>query len=146
MTKNLVDDLNNILQFLYDSNDCYEKHLENMDDNNLKELFGYLSQQRLLMIEEIKNEIKRLGGEPKQSKTLIGQVHEFYENLKNIITNGDPVVITKEIKRGENMLIENYKETLRKEIPEETRSLLLGHLNQMEDELKHVDMSSITTM
>jgi uncharacterized protein (TIGR02284 family) len=145
MAKDIKDYLNNILEYLYDSADCYEKHVENVSDNNLKELFSYLSQQRLLMIDEIKSEIQRLGGEPKNSRTIIGQLHELYENLKSIITSGNPLAITKEIKRGENMLIESYKEIFKQEPPEKTKSLLLSHLNQLEDELKHVDMNSVTT-
>jgi uncharacterized protein (TIGR02284 family) len=143
MAKEVSDYLNDVLQFLYDSTDCYEKNMENVSDNNLKELFAYLSQQRSQMVDEIKNEILELGGEPKTSGTLIGKVHELYENLKNMVTNGDLLTITKEIKRGENMLIECYKEAFKIDLPEKTKSLMLNHLEQIGEELKRIDMSAV---
>jgi uncharacterized protein (TIGR02284 family) len=144
MAKEINDYLNDILQFLYNSADCYESNMENISDDNLKQLFGYLSQQRYQMIDEIKNEILELAGEPKKSRTLIGKAHEFYENLKNMMTDSDPLTITKEIKHGKNMLIECYKEALKNDFPEKIRSLLLSHLDQIGDELKRVDMSTVT--
>lgn len=143
MKDKIVKKLDEIAQLLHDGYSCYKNHVENVKQPALKELFIHLSQQRLKMENEIKKEIELAGEKPSEGGTITGTVHKFYENLKSIITQGDPLAITKEIKRGENMLLEEYKSAISCHLTNELKEILIRQFNQVEDELKEADNTAI---
>ncbi len=134
-----ADYLNNILRFLYESANGYDVCMESTNDNNLKPLFAYLNQQRLQMIDEIRHEVETLGGQSEEADSLISNTNKWYKELKNKGMNGDLLIFIAIIKRGENLLLDHYREALRQEFSENARILLLSHLEQIEDELKHIE-------
>jgi uncharacterized protein (TIGR02284 family) len=145
MTKDLKSLVNNIIQFLYDSHRCYQCHVDNVSDPNLKAFFSKLSAERLQMINEIKNTVIEAAAiEP--SGTMTGSIHQFYENLKSLITSGDPLSISKEIKRGENILVEYYKEALRLDLPEMYQHLFRKHMAKVESELVKADFLAVNSV
>jgi uncharacterized protein (TIGR02284 family) len=143
MSNDFVKNLNVISQLLQDGYSCYKSHIENVKQPEMKKLFVHLCQQRFKMREEITSLIQSLGEKPSEGGTVVGGLHKFYENFKSIITQGDPLVISKEIKRGENMLLEEYKIALSKDLPFNVKDILFKQFNQVEDELKKTDMTSI---
>jgi uncharacterized protein (TIGR02284 family) len=135
----VLDRLNTLLQHLQDSYHCYNDHKESVANKELAVLFANLSRQRQHRINAIKQRVEAIRGEPTDERTVTGRLHQVYENLKTFITGGDPLVMTKEIKRGENLLIEYYRKVMQEDLPEDIKNKLLDHLNTIEDELKEAD-------
>lgn len=138
-TLDIANRLNKIIGFLFDSESCYLDHAEHSDDAQLKQLFMHLNTSRKKMIEELQNEVGQLGTEPENSATVLGQAHRIYENLKGAITDHDPLVIAKEIRRGESILIQSYQEAIKRDLPQALKDKLMAHLDKIEDDLKAVD-------
>jgi uncharacterized protein (TIGR02284 family) len=139
----LITALNNIMQFQKDSVDCLERHIANVHDIRLQDLFKKLVFSRKTMLHEIQAELIMRGIDKAATGTLLGKAHMLFENIKSMITKGDALAITKEIRRGESMLIDYYKNALAIEIPADLRAKLLTHLAQIEDDMKEYDLLSV---
>ena len=139
-----IKHLDNILQYLHDSYNGYHLNKDDVADHRLKNIFGKLCVQRLQMINEIKAKIKGLGGEPTERRTVAGTVHQWYQDIKNAVTGGDPLSISKQIRFGESALINAYKEALNEKLPEEIRQKLMSQLSEIEDGLKEVEMEAVS--
>ena len=139
----IVHALNNIMQFLHDSAECFKKHVYNVNDNQLKELFAKYVISREEMLDEIKIAICHFGKDIEVKGTLLGKTHMLFENIKSYLTNGDAFAITKEVRRGENVLIDYYKEALKLDLPMGLKQVLIKHLAQIEEDIKKADLLSI---
>ncbi|MCD6047857.1 MAG: hypothetical protein K0S08_1504 [Gammaproteobacteria bacterium] len=131
--------LNRIVAFLHDSQSCYKDHIGHVKNPELKQLFNQLNFSREKMVKELSEEIIALGAEPEKSGTALGQAHRVYENIKTKLTNGDPLVIAKEIRRGESILIQYYQEAISEDLPQPLKNKLLEHLEIIGSDLKAVD-------
>jgi len=140
----LINALDNTLHFLVDSKLCFEKHVENVDNQDLKTLFARIAASRSLMISDLKRILRTLNVTPTERGTLLGKAHMVFENIKSLLTKGDPLVITKEVRRGEGVLIEYYKTALSLRSPQDIKSILISHLNIIEDDIKQSDILSIS--
>lgn len=143
MPAQLSSELNNIIQFLYDSYESYKNYVDSVSDIKLRLFFNRISEHRLQMIREVQANI------PETSKlelkgTLTGKFYLFYKKLKSLIAKGDLLSITKELKRGENTLIEYYKEALNSGyLLKSQHELLKRQMQQIEEELKQSDLLAI---
>jgi uncharacterized protein (TIGR02284 family) len=140
--KKLIQALNNILQFLYDSSLCFKKHVYNVNDFELKKLFEEYYHSREKMIDEIKIELTKLGADKSVKGTILGKAHMVFENIKSFLTRGNAFAITKEVRRGENVLIDYYKEALKLPLSDSLKTILLSHLNKIETDIKQADLIS----
>jgi uncharacterized protein (TIGR02284 family) len=131
--------LNRIVAFLHDSQSCYKDHIGHVKNPELKQLFNQLNFSREKMVKELSEEIIALGAEPEKSGTALGQAHRVYENIKTKLTDGDPLVIAKEIRRGESILIQYYQEAISEDLPQPLKNKLLEHLEIIGSDLKAVD-------
>lgn len=143
--QDLSEALNDIFQFLVDSKSCFAKHTQNVNNIALKRLFAQLTQSRGKMIAEIKSMLASHGEFPSERGTITGKTHMVFENIKSLLTGGDALAITKEVRRGEGVLIEYYKNALALKPPVEVRNLLLSHLEQIQEDIKEADLLSVTT-
>lgn len=138
-----VKHLDNVLQYLHDSYNGYMENQEQVSDVHLKDIFSRLCQQRLTMIDQIKSKIHELGGEPTEHRTVAGTLHQWYQAIKNAITGGDPASISRQIKFGENFLIECYKNAINEDLPFDIKQQLQQQLAQIEEGVKEVDLASV---
>lgn len=97
------------------------------------------------MIDEIKSLLLTYGYDPAETGTVIGKSHMAFENLKSLMTQGDSLIITKEVRRGEGILIKYYKKALALDPPSEVKNLLLTHLKKIQDDIKESDLLPITS-
>lgn len=139
----LASALNNILQFLFDSKVCFDKHIQNVNDDDLKRIFKEISESRQAMIADIHNQLLNLGIDKAIKGTVLGKLHMIFENIKSFLTEGDPIAITKEVRRGENVLIDYYKQALILQLAPNLKTLLLRHMNKIEDDIKKSDLFSV---
>jgi uncharacterized protein (TIGR02284 family) len=142
----LTEALNNIMQFLHDRAVCFAKHVENVRAPELKKLFRNLTLSREKMLQEIQAELISRGNRFAVKGTWLGKTHMLFENLKSRIVQGDALSITKEVRRGEGVLIEYYKEALAMQISPELRAKLMKHLSKIEDDIKKSDLLSVQTL
>lgn len=127
--------LNNLLQYLNDSfyglNECAEQ----AKSTELKNYLMKMAAEREEFISELESIIVLLDGEPIERGTLMGPLHRFYIALKTKISDDTHEAIREEIIRGDTMLIEVYKETLKEETNKDIKAVLTRQVNHVQKNL-----------
>jgi uncharacterized protein (TIGR02284 family) len=129
---------------LIDSINGYTDAAENAHSPQFQQIFRKLADERSGLVEDLRSEIRRLGGNPPDDGSLLGKTHQRFLDLKAAVTGRDDKAIINEVERGEDYLKEKFEAALSAEdVATESRlvietayqSVRRGH-DQMRD-LKH---------
>ena len=74
--------------------------------------------ERQQVVEELRAEVRRLGGDPEDDGSFLGKAHQRFEDLKAAITGRDEKAIINEVERGEDYLKEKFETALQSGEPE----------------------------
>ena len=109
-----VSTLNTLIATLIDSVTGFEDAAANLDSGSrLQELFRERAQERQRVIEDLRREVRRLGGDPEDSGSFLGKTHQRYLDLKAAIAGRDEKKIVDEVERGEDYLKEKFETALK---------------------------------
>ena len=61
------------------------------------------------MVEDLRSDVRRLGGEPEEGGSFLGKAHQRFEDLKAALTGRDEKAIINEVERGEDYLKEKFE-------------------------------------
>lgn len=108
-----VTTLNTLIATLTDSVTGYEDAAANLEGSNrLQQLFRDRASERRSVLDELRAEVRRLGGDPEDSGSFMGAVHQRFLDLKSAITGRDEKAIVNEVERGEDYLKEKFETAL----------------------------------
>jgi uncharacterized protein (TIGR02284 family) len=136
--------VNGLVETTIDSADGYAEAAKDADGARYKDLFERRAQERRTIASELQNEVRRLGGEPKDDGTILAAGHRAFLNLKDAVTKGDEAVVS-EVEAGEDYIKAKYEKALKDtDVEPQTRaaiekawtSVKSGH-DQMRD-IKHM--------
>ena len=99
-----ITTLNTLIATTIDSVTGYEDSAKNIDSERLREIFRSRADERQRVVEELRAEVRRLGGDPEDSGSFLGKAHQRFEDLKAAITGRDEKAIINEVERGEDYL------------------------------------------
>ena len=144
--KKPVEVLNELLERNYDAEKGYKKAAEDIENTTLKEFFRDYSGPRYNFGHEIKEEIRKLGGEPEKGSGVRSNLHRTWIDVKSLLTGKDTEAVVKECIRGETTALEDYEDALkRQDLPVTTREVVqrqhdkiqsaVNRLNQIENTL-----------
>ncbi len=109
-----VSTLNTLTATLIDSVNGFEDAAANLEGNNrLQELFRERASERQRAVEELRGEVRRLGGETEDSGSFLGKTHQRFLDLKAAIAGRDEKAIINEVERGEDYLKEKFETALK---------------------------------
>ena len=142
--KEIVEVLNDLLERNYDAEKGYKKAAEDIDNSLLKDFFRDYSGQRYNFGHELKEEIRKLGGEPEKGSSTKADLHRTWIDLKSLVTGKDTEAVVKECIRGEKKALEDYEDALRRnDLPATSREVVqrqhdriqnaINRLNQIEN-------------
>ena len=122
----------NALVYLYKIVEASEKGYavvaSNLKNRALKILFQAYSQQRRQFKDEIFDEIRRLGGsDTRPTDNILGVLHRGRIDIFATLTIGDlnvEKVLLKEVRLGERVALRAYENTLKRDLPPETRATI----------------------
>jgi uncharacterized protein (TIGR02284 family) len=118
-----VTTLNTLTATLLDSVKGYRDAAENSESGRFQELFRTNADERSRVAEDLRAEIRRLGGEPESDQSTMGALHQRWLDLKAAVTGRDDKAIINEVERGEDYLKEKFETALRNtDLPVEARS------------------------
>lgn len=124
-SKDQITTLNTLTATLIDSVNGYREAAENSDSGRFQELFRSNANERNRIVEELRAEVRRLGGEPESDQSTMGALHQRWLDLKAAITGRDDKAIINEIERGEDYLKAKFQAALDKgELTGESRSVV----------------------
>ncbi len=107
-----VSTLNSLITTTIDSITGFEDSAANIENERLAQVFRERANERQRVVEELRAEVRRLGGEPEESGSLLGKAHQRFEDLKAAITGRDEKAIINEVERGEDYLKDKYETAL----------------------------------
>ena len=115
MTENSteISTLNTLIATLIDSVTGFEDAAANLEgEGRLKEMFRDRAVERQRVVEDLRSEVRRLGGNPEDGGSFLGKTHQRFLDLKAAIAGRDEKSIVNEVERGEDYLKEKFETAL----------------------------------
>ena len=107
-----ISTLNTLIATTIDSITGYENSAKDIDNQRFAEIFRQRADERQRVAEELRAEVRRLGGDPEDSGSFLGKTHQRFEDLKAAVTGRDEKAIINEVERGEDYLKDKYETAL----------------------------------
>jgi len=129
MTDNVHSDeistLNTLIATTIDSVTGYENSAKDIDNQRFAQIFRERANERQQVVEELRSEVRRLGGNPEDDGSFLGKTHQRFEDLKAAVTGQDEKSIVNEVERGEDYLKEKFETALNSDtLSGESRSVV----------------------
>src|SRR3954466_715587 len=107
-----ISTLNTLIATTIDSINGYEDSARNIDNERFREIFRQRANERQEVVESLRAEVRRLGGNPEDDGSFLGKAHQRFEDLKAAVTGRDEKSIINEVERGEDYLKEKWQAAL----------------------------------
>lgn len=107
-----ISTLNTLIATTIDSITGYENSAKDIDSERFREIFRQRADERQQVVEQLRSEVRRLGGNPEDDGSFLGKTHQRFEDLKSAVTGGDDKSIINEVERGEDYLKEKFQAAL----------------------------------
>jgi uncharacterized protein (TIGR02284 family) len=140
----VISTLNELVETCRDAQEGFRTAAEGVRDGALKELFLSSSRQRASFVGELRDEVRRLGGEPEDEGSVAGSLHRGWMEIESAATGGDESSIIGECVRGESAAVSKYVAALGIDMPANTRSIVerqFAEFRQSRDRLNSLGRS-----
>ena len=107
-----ISTLNTLIATTIDSVNGYEDSAQNIDNERFREIFRQRANERQEVVEQLRAEVRRLGGNPEDDGSFLGKAHQRFEDLKAAITGRDEKAIINEVERGEDYIKGKFEAAL----------------------------------
>ena len=107
-----ITTLNTLTATLIDSVNGFENSAKDLDSDQFRQIFRQRADERQQAVELLRTEVRRLGGDPEDGGSTLGNLHQRFEDLKSAITGKDEKAIINEVERGEDYLKEKFETAL----------------------------------
>ena len=112
-TSHDIRTLNGLIATTIDSVDGYRTSASDVENPRFAELFTARASERSSVAEQLRGEVKRLGGNPEDDGTLLAAGHRAFVNLKATVTGRDDQAIVNEVERGEDHIKAKFEDALK---------------------------------
>lgn len=107
-----ISTLNTLIATTIDSITGYENSAKDIKNQRFAEMFRERANERQRVVEDLRSEVRRLGGDPEDSGSFMGKTHQRWEDLKAAVTGGDEKSIIDTVENGEDYLKEKFESAL----------------------------------
>jgi uncharacterized protein (TIGR02284 family) len=131
--KDIIKELDNLIELLRDGQEGYRLASENTDDHELKSVLSRYSEQRATFAGELQQHQHELGKSDAEDDTSVkGKLHRGWIDIKTAVKSNDRESILKECERGDDHAIQEYTKASEKGLPGNIQSTLVKHLADIE--------------
>ena len=134
----VISTLNNLIQICRDGQEGFRTAAEGVANPELKELFQRYSRQRASFASELRDEVRRLGGEAAEGGSITGSFHRGWIGLKAALTGEDERAILAECERGEESALDAYRAALGVDQPSSVRAIVERQFAEVKEALHHI--------
>jgi uncharacterized protein (TIGR02284 family) len=127
----VISCLNDLIETCKDRENGFSTASEAVENSELKGLFLGYSREGAQQCNELKAEVRRLGGDPDKRGTVAGALHRGWMNLKSAVTGGDEKAILTECERGEDSSKEAYEEAMKESLPSDVKAIVGRQYSQI---------------
>jgi uncharacterized protein (TIGR02284 family) len=121
--KDDITALNTLIATTIDSVKGYEDAASNSEAGRFQEIFRNRASERQQVVEQLRSEVRRLGGDPENDGSFMGATHQRFLDLKAAVTGRDDQAIINEVERGEDYIKGKF-ETALEHLSGESRSVV----------------------
>ena len=107
--------LNGLIATVIDSVDGYSESAKDVDSPRFSKIFLARANERRDVSEQLRAEVKRLGGNPEDDGTILAAGHRAFVNLKSTVGARDDKAVVAEVERGEDHLKAKFEDALKDE-------------------------------
>ena len=107
--KDQITILNTLTATLIDSVNGYRDAAEDSESGSFQQMFRERADERSQLAEELRGEVRKLGGNPEDDGSFMGKTHQRFMDLKTAIMGRDEKAIINEVERGEDYLKEKFE-------------------------------------
>ncbi|MGI8704619.1 MAG: ferritin-like domain-containing protein [Sphingomicrobium sp.] len=107
-----VSTLQTLTTTLIDSINGYEEAAKESDNPRFQQIFRERASERRQVLDDLRSEIRRLGGEPPDDGSIMGKTHQTWLDLKAAVTGRDDKNIINTVESGEDYLKEKFETAL----------------------------------
>ncbi len=141
-TSHDIRTLNGLIATTIDSVEGYRTSATDIENPRYAELFTARASERSSVAEQLRAEVRRLGGNPEDDGTVLAAGHRAFVNLKAAVTDRDDQAIVNEVERGEDHIKAKFDEALKDDsLSSATRSLVetcFGSVKSGHDEMSQL--------
>lgn len=120
----IVSTVNELIVTCRDAEEGFRTAAQAVQSSALKSLFSACARQRTLLLSELQSEVRRLGGDPDESGTIVGALHRGWLTLKQALTGQDEQAVVQEAERGDEVALQSYEMALKENLPHTVRAIL----------------------
>ena len=107
-----ITTLNTLIATTIDSVTGYENSAKDVENDRFAQIFRERASERQQVVEQLRSEVRRLGGNPEDDGSFMGKTHQRFEDLKAAITGRDEKSIVNEVERGEDYIKGKFETAL----------------------------------
>jgi len=134
----VISTLNTLIEACQDGHAGYQVAAHGVTNMEIKKALGHLARERRQLEDDLRSQIERLGGKPRERGTVTGALHRGWMQLKEQFGHPTPADMLRECTRGEASCIRNYNEALSRGLPDDLRNMVsqqLGRITAARDRL-----------
>jgi len=134
----VVSTLNNLIQTCRDGQEGFRTAAEGASNPELKELFHGYSRQRASFAGELRDEVRRMGGEAADGGSVTGSFHRGWMGLKAALAGEDERAVLGECERGEESALAAYRAALGVDLPAGVRVMVERQFAEVKEALQQI--------
>jgi uncharacterized protein (TIGR02284 family) len=116
--------VNSLIETCEDGANGFRTAAEGLQDSSIKQLFTTYARERDRFANELRAEVRRIGGKPEEGGSMSGALHRGWMNIKSAVTGNSDAAIVAEAERGEDVAVAAYKTAMQAELPAEIKSVI----------------------
>lgn len=120
----VVSALNHLIETCRDGEMGFWSAAEHIQDAGLKWMFQGVARTRGEFADELKQEVRRLGGAVEEGGSLAGSMHRRWMDVKSAVKARDDASILAETERGEHIAVKAYEHALQASLPPPAQALV----------------------
>lgn len=117
--------LNGLIESTIDSVDGYRRSAQEATSSRFSAQFLERANEREQIVSKLREEVRRLGGDPEDDGSVLASAHRAFLSLKDKITGSDDKAIVAEVDHGESYLNGKWETALQDgELSPQTRQVI----------------------
>ena len=134
----VVSTLNNLIETCRDGQEGFRAAAEGVQSAELRELFHGYARQRASFAGELQDEVRRLGGDPERTGSLVASLHRGWMGLRAALEGNDDRAVLSECERGEEVALASYRSALDRDMPANVRVMVERQFAEVKEAHEHI--------
>ncbi|WP_439883077.1 ferritin-like domain-containing protein [Pontibacter sp. MBLB2868] len=138
INKEVFSTVHHLIERCKDGAKGYKTASEDVEDQDLKDLFRKYAVQRDSMITELQDQLHKMGHTDTESSSVEGTLHRAWIDLKSALSSKDRTRVLEECERGEDYAVSSYRDALKKDLPGDLKAIVQQQYEDIKNAHDHI--------